>query len=251
MACYNPKSFLDAFYFANVFCAVAAECRLQPVVLGQLLAAGARGGACCGWFGVAHLVELPPPHATGKGPPPEALVLLFPWARAGAVLNSRHPHRENVPKVSGVCTGRTPFTLTLRDCSLWRVILTLRWSWNLWGDKKVAAAAAELLFCSSDSCGRNNSHPCCLPKQGRERLQRDLLPFNSRIFSKTSKCSTNTRTRISELHQTLPKQSDSLDDDGFTDLGVNPEVFTKEKIPILVNWIFCLNKILKIEPKGR
>ena len=36
-----------------------------------------------------------------------------------------------------------------------------------------------------------------------------------------------------------------------TDLGVKPEVFTKEKIPILVNWVFCLNKILKIEPKGR
>lgn len=60
------------------------------------------------------------------------------------------------------------------------------------------------------------------------------------------------RTRNqSELHQTLPKQSDFLDDEGFTDLGVKPEVFTKEKIPILVNWIFCLNKILKIEPKCR
>lgn len=122
----------------------------------------------------------------------------------------------------------------------------------------MAAAAVELLFCLSDSCGRNN---CCPP--GQEELSRvgrgcrevrfpKPFLFNSRIFSKMSKYSTSMRTRNqSELHQTLPKQSDFLDDEGFTDLGVKPEVFTKEKIPILVNWIFCLNKILKIEPKCR
>lgn len=37
-----------------------------------------------------------------------------------------------------------------------------------------------------------------------------------------------------------------------TDLGVEPEVFTKnKKNPVLVTWVFCLHKILKIEPKGR
>lgn len=50
------------------------------------------------------------------------------------------------------------------------------------------------------------------------------------------------------LRLPLPKQFSFVDDD-FTDLGVKPEVFTKGKIPILVNWIFCLNKILAIEPK--
>lgn len=52
-----------------------------------------------------------------------------------------------------------------------------------------------------------------------------------------------------KLHLPLPKQSNFLDDDDFTDLGIKPEVFTKGKIPILVNWIFCLNKILTVEPK--
>lgn len=77
------------------------------------------------------------------------------------------------------------------------------------------------------------------------------FPFHSRIFSKISEYFTKHEDKNQrKLHLPLPKQSNFLDGDVFTDLGVKPEVFTKGRIPILVNWVFCLNKILIIEPKS-
>lgn len=98
----------------------------MPLVTGRLFAQDAGEGACSGWFGIAHLAEaaftaathLAPPPLTvavagtrergsaGKGPPPEALVLLtslllFPRARAGAVL-IQAAHTEKVSPKSAV-----------------------------------------------------------------------------------------------------------------------------------------------------
>lgn len=59
------------------------------------------------------------------------------------------------------------------------------------GDETVTAVAVGLLFCSWDSCGRNNCCPCSPPstggaEQGREGLQQVPFPepslYNSRIF---------------------------------------------------------------------
>lgn len=92
--------------------------------------------------------------------------------------------------------------------------------------------------------------------QGGERPQGGFA-FLSRfsatagVLAKWLKYSTSARTRIRvSCTRLYLNRSGFMDDDGFTDSGVRPEVFTKGKLPIVVNWIFCLNKTLKIEPKG-
>lgn len=163
------------------------------------------------------------------------------WSRS----DSCHPHRSSVPKVSGARAARTHSqwrsgTLVCDESSLrWDEVETSE------GDETAAAVAVGLLFCSSDSRRRNNCRPRRPPAReeprGAGRGCREVrfpkpFLFNSRVFSKMSKYSPSTRTRIKvSCTRLLPKQSDFLDDDGFTDLGVKPEVFTKEKIPILVN----------------
>lgn len=200
----------------------AGRSSVTPLVTGRLFAEDAREGARCGGFGVAHLAEaasaaarhlVPPPPSlavagtrergsAGKGPPPEALVLLtslllFPRARAGAVpIHATHAEKAS-PKVDSQWRSGT---LVCDESSLhWDEVETSE------GDETVAAAAVGLLFCSSDSRRRNNCRPRCPPARGepgrvgrgcREvRFPKPFL-FNSRVLSKMSKYSTSTRTRI-------------------------------------------------------
>lgn len=123
------------------------------------------------------------------------------WSRS----DSRHPHRKSVPEVSGARAARTRSqwrsgTLVCDESSLhWDEVETSE------GDETVAAVAVGLLFCSSGSRGRNNCPPRCPPAReeprrvGRGcrevRFPKPFL-FNSRVFSKMSKYSARTRTRI-------------------------------------------------------
>ena len=107
----------------------------------------ARGGARSGWFGVARLAE--EPHATAPGC--SCCCCTREWGSAGKepLLQrlwccSSHepglelfpfmpPTQKKCPESQQCPQGKNSLTAAFRDLSLWQVILTLRWSWNLWG----------------------------------------------------------------------------------------------------------------------